>query len=163
MLCIAMLKTKTSNRQNNAFFIAFITHSRIPSKLFGRNAKTVPVMEMILATTTSVQSSACCLALSSPLKSVRWKRQGRMIHIMKPAREPSRAMILSNEGTKIATIMIETGRPIRITSLRMPRVRPDMPVIASAAGKARASSPQKISRVLTMGRVLERYVSRSCS
>jgi len=77
-----------------------------------------------------------------------------MMQIMKPAKDPSRAMILSNDGTKIATIMIEIGRPIRMVRLRIPRVRPDMPVIASDAGRARASSPQKISNVLIIGRVL---------
>jgi len=129
--------------------------SRMPNKSFGKNANTVPVTDIKVATITNIQSTTCCLVLSWPLKSVKWNRQGRIMQIVKPASEPSRAIILSNDGTKIATMMIEIGRPIRITILRIPRVSPDMPVMASDAGSARASRPLKISRVLIMGRVLQ--------
>lgn len=79
-----------------------------------------------------------------------------MMQIVKPAKDPRSDMILSNDGTKTETMMIEMGSAIRIVSLAMPRVRPDMPVRDSEAGRARASSPQTISSVLTIGRVLSR-------
>jgi len=63
-------------------------------------------------------------------------------------------MILSNEGTKTETTIIDMGSAIRIVNLAMPRVSPDMPVSDSDAGRARASRPQTISSVLTIGRVL---------
>jgi len=64
MLWSAMPKRPKRHKENILQGQAIINHSRIPNKLFGRNAKTVPVMEIMLATTTSVQSSACCLVLS---------------------------------------------------------------------------------------------------
>jgi hypothetical protein len=76
------------------------------------------------------------------------------MQIVKPASEPSNDMILSKDGMKMATMTINSGRTIRIVSLRMPRVSPDMPVNASVVGSERLSSPQNISTVLTIGRVL---------
>lgn len=46
------------------------------------------------------------------------------------------------------------GVAMRIVSFRMPRVRLVMPVRAEASGRARASRPEKISRVDIMGREL---------
>ena len=72
-------------------------------------ANTVPKSAIIVAITTRDQSRTRCLTLSCPLNNVRWNRHGRMMQIVNPANEPRSDMILSNDGTKTETMMIDMG------------------------------------------------------
>lgn len=77
-----------------------------------------------------------------------------MMQIVKHAKDPSSVITRSNEGTNMAIITKTMGIRIRMATLRIPRVKPDIPVKLEELEIARRSSPQKISIVLMIGREL---------
>ncbi len=77
-----------------------------------------------------------------------------MMQIVKHMADPKRAMIRSKEGKMIARTTKRMVVPIRIVNLIIPRRIPDMPTRGDEGETARASRPEKISIVLTMGRAL---------
>lgn len=76
------------------------------------------------------------------------------MQIVKHRADPIRAIMRSNDGTTIAITRITIMVTIRIVHFSRPRDQPDRPMRPGEGETARASSPQKISIVLTMGRVL---------
>ena len=119
----------------------------------------VPAMAIIVETTTRVQSNALCLRDSSFPKIFRWKDAGRIMQIVKQANEPSRDMIRSNEGIRMARIINTTVTTMRIAHFQIPRLNPERPSKLEAGPSERPSSPQNTSAVLTIGRALYREVS----
>lgn len=74
--------------------------------------------------------------------------------MVKHSAEPIKAMMRSKDGTRIAMMRITTMMAIRMVHFSRPRDQPDRPMRPGEGETARASSPQKISIVLTMGRAL---------
>ena len=76
------------------------------------------------------------------------------MQIVKHRAEPIKAIMRSNDGTRIAITRITIMVTIRMVHFSKPRDQPDRPMRRGEGETARASSPQKISIVLTMGRAL---------
>ncbi len=76
------------------------------------------------------------------------------MQIVKHAKDPSSVITRSNEGTSIAIATKTTGIRTLMATLRILRVKPDIPVKLEELEIARGSSPQKISIVLMIGREL---------
>lgn len=127
----------------------FILHN--PSVSFGTKLNAVLTKARTLQTTIRVQSKAFCEYVNSLPKSFRWNPQGRMIQIVKHAIAPISDIMRSKSGTRIARTTKETVQRRRTVTLRQPRVKPDIPVMAASAAIALASNPSEISIVLTIG------------
>ena len=89
---------------------------------FGRNTHTVPMTAIIEQTTIKNQFRTFSFMPISLPNSFRWNDNGRTIHMLNAIAEPMRAMIMSNEGTRIAIKMMTPMVKTRIPTLRDPRV-----------------------------------------
>ena len=74
--------------------------------------------------------------------------------MIKQNADPIRAMIRSNDGTKIAMTVMMITVVSRMPNLKTPRVTLDMPTSPGEPDTARLSRPQAISTVLIIGRAL---------
>ena len=116
------INSKISSPQNQLF------HRQVaPIISFGKNAKTVLTMAIMVLTTIKLQFRTFSPFPISCPKSFKWNAKGKMMQIEKHATLPSRVMIRSKEGKRMAMMTNERMIRIRSVNLSIPRVRPDMP------------------------------------
>lgn len=77
--------------------------------------------------------------------------------MVKVRAEPEKAMMVSKEGTRMAMASMTMMVPMRMLSLRMPRVEPERPR-RGEVGICWGERPMRCSIVTTMGRALGRLV-----
>jgi len=126
----------------------------MPSVDLGMKLHTVPTIAIIEETTIKIQFTILSdLGISLP-KIFRWKASGRMMQMLKHATEPSRLMMRSKSGTRMAQMTKTIIINMRTVAFKIPLVIPDMPFSEVVDATALASRPMRISMVLTMGRAL---------